>query len=80
MSGDCEKCGEHTLDCVCNQHECRCEKYITALKSIFRILDNLKYECCAREYTLDQDEMGWIFYCRDTADIVLRHQGKNENL
>lgn len=41
---------------------------ITVLKSISTILDNLNYECSGRVYTLDDDEMSWIFHCRDLAD------------
>jgi hypothetical protein len=38
-----------------------------ALADISRILDNLEYECRSRVYTLDDDEMSFVFYCRDLA-------------
>lgn len=52
--------------------ECDSEEMKKALQSIFRILDNLKYECKARTYTLDDDAMGWVFYCRDVAELALK--------
>ncbi len=64
MSGECDKVDELKL--------------LKALQTISRILDNVKYECCARAYTLDQDEMGWIFYCRDEADLAIKaYKDKN---
>lgn len=47
------------------------EQYIQALRSIYVVLDNLKYELSAREYTLVDDEMSSIFYARDLAWITL---------
>lgn len=44
---------------------------IDSLKSIARVLDNVQYECASSIYTLDDDEMGWIFYCRDLAQKTL---------
>lgn len=46
------------------------------LKDISRILNNVQYELSARIYTLDEDEMGWVFYCRDLADKALREEEK----
>ena len=46
---------------------------IVALKVISIILDNLNYECESSVYTLDEDAMGWIFYCRDMADICIKN-------
>lgn len=43
-----------------------------ALRDIARILDNIKYELAARVYTLDDDQMSWVFYCRDLAQKTLR--------
>ncbi len=54
------------------------EKYIEVLKIVYRMLDNLKYECCAREYTLDEDQMGNIFYCRDEIWLTLKEFGKEK--
>ncbi len=56
--------------------ECDPEEMKKALQSIFRILDSLKYECEARTYTLDDDAMGWVFYCRDLAEITLKGKDK----
>ena len=46
---------------------------IESLKRIFKILDNLHYELSAREYTLDDDEMSWVFHCRDIAELTLKN-------
>ncbi len=54
-----------------------CELYKQALQDIARILDNIEYECCSREYTLNDDEMSWVFYCRDLAQKTLM-DGKDE--
>lgn len=54
------------------------EDPMKVLQEISRILDNLKYECSAREYTLDEDAMGWIFHCRDLADKALREHKRNQ--
>ncbi len=51
---------------------------IKALQMISMLLDNLKYERCGRECTLHEDEMGFVFYCRDLADEALReHKERN---
>lgn len=49
------------------------EDLIKTLKDIARILDGIKYECASREYVLDEDQMGWVFYCRDIAQITIRN-------
>jgi hypothetical protein len=49
------------------------EALLNALQTISRIINNLNYECSARIYTLDDDEMGDIFYCRELADEALRN-------
>ena len=56
--------------------ECDPEEMKKALQSIFRILDSLKYEHEARIYTLNDDEMEWVFLCRDLAESVIK--GKNK--
>lgn len=43
-----------------------------ALKSIYRMLDNLTYECSSREYVMDEDQMACIFACRDLAWLALK--------
>lgn len=35
------------------------------LRALHDILDNVQYKCEARQYTLEEDEMGKVFYCRD---------------
>lgn len=85
MSGHCDKCKEHTMDCNCDKYMCAVsnysrdvdndatlENYRVCLKSISRILNNVKYECEGGIYTLDHEAMGWVFYCRDLSDIVLK--------
>ena len=47
---------------------------IITLKTIYRLLDNLEYECNSSVYTLDDDEMSWIFHCRDLAYECIRNQ------
>ncbi len=46
--------------------------YKEALKTIANSLDNIKYECESRIYTLEEDEMATVFFCRDLAQNVLR--------
>lgn len=53
------------------------EEYKQALISISKVINNLKYECESRLYTLNDDEMGYIFYCRDLADLILRKHKNN---
>jgi len=43
------------------------KRYRETLEEIGGMLDRINYECRSREYTLDEDEMGTIFYCRDLA-------------
>lgn len=45
---------------------------VKVLSSIFRILDSLKYECSASQYTLDDYQMGNVFYCKDLAELALK--------
>lgn len=52
--------------------DCNINVLINTLLTISRLLTNLKYDCCGREYILDEDEIGWIFFCRDLADETLR--------
>jgi len=53
------------------------EDYKLTLMNISRIITNLNYECEARIYSLNDDEMGNIFYCRDIADHYLRKYKEN---
>lgn len=56
------------------------EECLKELRFISKIIDNLNYECASREYTLDDDEMGLIFLCRDIADKLLRKYGKENGM
>lgn len=70
MSGECDDCGNHCLECECNE-------LVRTLQLIARILDNVQYECSSRVYTLDDDEMGWVYHCRDIAQIAIREHRSN---
>jgi hypothetical protein len=61
MSGECENLGD--------------DETIESLKIIFKTLDNLQYELSGREYTLTDDEMSWVFFCRDLAESTIRKLG-----
>ncbi len=50
------------------------DKFKAALQTISMVIDNMKYELSGRVYTIDEDEMSWIFYCRDLADKALREE------
>ncbi len=54
------------------------KEYIKILKEVYRHLDNLKYECNSSIYTLDEDEMSWIFYCRDSIWLTLQKFKENK--
>lgn len=47
-----------------------------ALESIFKLLDNLKYERLGRISTLDEDAMSDIHYCKDLAELTLQNYNK----
>lgn len=47
------------------------DECISSLHAIYRML-NLRKKCSAREYTLDEDEMGCVFAARDVAQQALR--------
>lgn len=49
------------------------------LKSIYRMLDYLTYECSAREYTMDEDQMASIFACRDLAWLCVKKWDERED-
>lgn len=49
------------------------EYFKKALQDIARILDTIEYECIAHTYTLDEEEISWVFYCRDLAQWTLRN-------
>lgn len=51
---------------------------VQVLKKVSSILDNIKYECRAREYTLDEEAMSDIFHCRDIADEMIRQMSRLE--
>jgi hypothetical protein len=53
------------------------DEALKALCTISKVIDNLKYERSARTYTLYEDEMRNVFFCRDLADEVLRNQNKD---
>ncbi len=53
-------------------------KEIETLQSIYRLLDSLKYECEAREYKIDSEEMSNIFAARDLAWLQIE-KWKKEN-
>lgn len=44
---------------------------VKALESIYRILNSIEYECSSSIYTLDDDEMSFIFYCKDLAFLTI---------
>lgn len=46
-------------------------KYKDALIMIGKMVDDVEYELCARQYTLDEDEMAAVFYCRDLAQTII---------
>jgi hypothetical protein len=52
------------------------KKQVQILREVHRFLDNLKYELSSREYTLDEDQMGSIFYCRDKIWLVIQEYEK----
>lgn len=68
----CEKCDENNLKL---NHQL--QEYVQALKDIYRHLDNLEYVCESSIYTVDEDEMSWIFYCRDHAWKTLQKFNKS---
>jgi hypothetical protein len=41
MSGECEKCGDHTMDCECNEIRSRKEEFEADLKHLLRTLELL---------------------------------------
>jgi len=52
------------------------KKQVQVLRDVYRFLDNIKYELSSREYTLDEDQMGSIFYCRDKIWLILQEYDK----
>lgn len=48
------------------------KELINVLKLISKTIDHLKYECKARQYTLNDDEFGSIMFCRDLADKAIK--------
>lgn len=46
---------------------------IDFIKQVYRMLDDLQYECSSRVYTLDEDEMSNIFYLRDAAYLIIKN-------
>ena len=52
---------------------------LKTLQDISRILDDIKYECSGRIYVLDDNEMNWVFYCRDIADIAIKKYEESQN-
>ena len=67
-------------DCQCDSCKTalQCEKsLVDVLKRISKIINNVKYECSSRMYTLDEEEMSWVFYCRDLADEAIRNYHEN---
>jgi len=57
--------------------ESEVEVYVQVLKDIYSHLDNVEYECSGRVYELTDDEMSWIFYCRDMAWLALKKFNRN---
>ena len=51
------------------------EEYIKTLKEVYGHLNNLRFECTAREYILDEYEISRIFYCRDSIYLTLKKYG-----
>ena len=51
-------------------HEClalkmKLNKAMAAMEEAEKMIDKIKYECEASVYTLEDDEMGTVFYVRD---------------
>ena len=50
------------------------EKYRKALERIFKILDNIEYERENRTYTISDEEMSYIFHCKNLAELALNEK------
>jgi len=50
------------------------EFYEKTFSDITNMLSNVQYELEARQYTLHEDEMAKIFYCRDAAYLALKRK------
>ncbi len=48
------------------------EYLLRTLKVIFRMINSLDYECKSSIYSLDDDEMDNIFFCRDIAEECIK--------
>ncbi len=48
------------------------ENLLKTLMVISALINHISYECESRSYTLCDDEMDTIFYCRDLADKTLK--------
>ena len=44
---------------------------LNTLKMISRIIDNITYECRSSVYELTDDEISFMFFCRDEADKTI---------
>jgi len=53
------------------------ESLINTLASIFKALDEIEYECEARSYTLDEDNIAALFFCRDLAWLAIKDLKKD---
>lgn len=55
-----------------DEENVKLNKALKVIKSIYRMLDSVKYELQAREYTLNEDDMSTVFYCRDLAGMTIK--------
>lgn len=50
------------------------EDMLNSLRCIAKRLSKLEYDHISKTYTLSDDEMDWVFYCRDVArHMVLKY-------
>lgn len=51
---------------------------IESLKLIYRLLDSIRYKSSGSVYTIEDDQMGVIFFCKDVAEMTVRTQKNPE--
>ena len=46
------------------------EDMLNALRIISKRLSEIEYKFIAKEFTLSEEQMGWLFFCRDLANSI----------
>lgn len=79
MSGECDKCGEHCLECRCNNKCKKCGAFLNLGCTVHNVPSNCK-ERITFPYMSIGESMHMECYIQHVIDVYLEFKMKNESV